>query len=303
MAGVAAELGARQHAVLSRQQLLLSGGSGATIDRWLRRGHLHRLHPGVYSLVPPTLLTAEGCWLGAVLAGPPGTVLSHQPAGQLAWIIDRRESVGLHVSLIGGKSCRRAGIIAHRPRSLNPVDVTKRLGIPTTTRTRTVWDLSGVLSPAATRRAFEQAEKLHDLDRPRLRAMLAAAPSRKGSRTIRELLQSGTIPLERTRSVLEELVIHVCTDNAIAMPAVNVPLLGHEVDFLWERERFVVEADGGEHLNERQRDKDNDRDVRLSRAGYLVRRYSWWALQDRRKVASEILSILRERDPSRHRGR
>jgi hypothetical protein len=41
----------------------------------------------------------------------------------------------------------------------------------------------------------------------------------------------------------------------LPLPAVNVPLRGYEVDFLWPDARFVVEADGGEHLNRAQRDR------------------------------------------------
>ena len=74
-----------------------------------------------------------------------------------------------------------------------------------------------------------------------------------------------------------------------------MPLLGWEVDLLWERERFVAEADGGDHLGRAQRRRDNERDIGLGRAGFLIRRYDWAALDDRRAVAAEIASILRER--------
>ena len=84
-------------------------------------------------------------------------------------------------------------------------------------------------------------------------------------------------------------------DRALPRPAVNVPLLGWEVDFPWERERFVVEADGGDHLTPHQRDRDNERDIALGRAGYLVRRFHSGAARDRGAVADELASILRER--------
>jgi len=70
---------------------------------------------------------------------------------------------------------------------------------------------------------------------------------------------------------------------------------GWEVDFLWERERFVVEADGGDHLSRRQRDRDNERDVALGRAGFLVRRYGWVPVHERRSITAEIAAILAER--------
>ena len=75
-----------------------------------------------------------------------------------------------------------------------------------------------------------------------------------------------------------------------------MPLLGYEVDFLWEPARFVVEADGGDHLEPTQRDRDNERDIVLARAGYLVRRYSLPGDgRSEARVAAEILEILRER--------
>ena len=150
-----------------------------------------------------------------------------------------------------------------------PRDVTRHLGIPTTTGTRTVWDLATVLSPTGLRRAFEQAEKLRVLDRERLRALLAASPSRKGAGLIRRLLAETALPLGETRSRLEELILELCRDEGVPLPAVNVPLLGWEVDFLWEREWFVVEADGGDHLQPaaarpRQRARRGARAGRLS---------------------------------------
>jgi very-short-patch-repair endonuclease len=112
---------------------------------------------------------------------------------------------------------------------------------------------------------------------------------------IRELLGERALPLGETRSRLEEIVLELCRDHGLPLPATNVPLLGYEVDFLWADARLVVEADGGSHLSRRQRDRDNERDAVLARAGYLVRRYSWAALSDRAAVAAEIAAILGER--------
>jgi very-short-patch-repair endonuclease len=106
------------------------------------------------------------------------------------------------------------------------------------------------------------------------------------------------LPLAAVRTWLECLLIHICSEHELPFPAVNVPLLGYEVDFYWERERFVVEADGGDHLTPRQRDKDNERDITFGRAGLLVRRYSSTAMDDEAAVAMEVLSILEERRKS-----
>jgi very-short-patch-repair endonuclease len=287
------ELATRQHGVVSRTQLLEIGVPAATIAGWLRRGHLHPLHRGVYA-VGHAQLTREGRWLAAVLACGPGAFLSHGPAGQLLGIVPRGERFAHHVSLIGAGDRSPRGILCHRPRSLERRDTMVRDRIPVTTVTRTVWDLATTFTPRRTRRVFEQAERL-GLDRERLHSLLAAAPSRKGSGVVRELLAERSLPLDETRSRLEEIVLETCRDHSLPLPAVNVPLLGYEVDFLWPEAWLVIEADGGEHLNRAQRDRDNARDADLARAGYLVRRYSWTALADGAAVAAEIASILGER--------
>jgi hypothetical protein len=88
----------------------------------------------------------------------PEAFLSHGPAGQLLGIVTRRERFALHVSLLGVDRSSR-GVVCHRPRRLERRDTTRRLGIPVTTVTRTVWDLATTSTPLATRRAFEQAER------------------------------------------------------------------------------------------------------------------------------------------------
>lgn len=119
-----------------------------------------------------------------------------------------------------------------------------------------------MLTPLQVRRAFEQAEKLRVLDRERLGALRSAAPSRRGAAVIRQLLGEAPLPLplEATRSWLEEVI-----------------------------------ADGGDHLSRRQRRLDNERDAQLGRAGFLIRRFEYYAAVDRDAVAAELALILRER--------
>ena len=125
--------------------------------------------------------------------------------------------------------------------------------------------------------------------------LVDASPSRRGAGIIRELLATLPLPLSEVRSWLEELVFHVCSDHSLPLPATNVPLVGYEVDFVWLDAHFIVEADGAEHFDPTQRDSDNERDFALARAGYLVRRYSYRAMERERDVAEEVWRILGER--------
>ena len=163
-----------------------------------------------------------------------------------------------------------------------------------TTATRTIFDIASTTTRKDLREAFEQAEYLELLDRPRLTSLLDGARGRRGLGELRTLATAEAIPLSRTRSRLERLILSICRAHDLPVPGVNVPLIDYEVDFDWPRARFVVEANGGRHAGER-RDRDNERDVALARAGHLVRRYTAAALRDEDAVAAEILEILRER--------
>ncbi len=235
--------------------------------------------------------------MAAVLAGGPTAALSHASSAQHQGLDPTCRLGAIHVSLPPPSKRSPRGLLVHHPRELEPRDVRLHRGIPATTASRTLFDLCSSLSANALRRQFEQAEYLRLLDRPRLAVLLDGASGRRGLRTLRDLLAEHPLPLGETRSHLERLLLKICRDHGLPLPAVNVPLLGYEVDFLWPAARFVVEADGGQHRG-RQRDRDNERDLALARAGYLVRRCSGEALRDEQAVASEIPAILRERLPT-----
>lgn len=286
---------ARRHAILTKRELRAAGIPASTIAAWVQSGRLYRLYPGVYSTISPVLLTQEGRWLAAVSACEPHAFLSHGPSLQLHQLLERRIRFALAVSMTGRRAVSPQGILVHRPRDLPPRDTTTRYSIPTTTATRAIWDISVSQPQSTVRAAFEKAERRDRLDRTRLTELAASHPNRKGSGFIRTLLAEQRLPAADVHSWLEDLLWTICTSNRLPLPAVNVPLLGWEVDFLWEEARFVVEADGGDHLTPRQRDLDNERDFELGQAGYLVRRYSSAAMADERRVVAEVLRILRSR--------
>jgi very-short-patch-repair endonuclease len=288
-----AKLAADQHGVVARRQLVNLGVPASTIDRWARKGWLQPLHRGVYA-VGHRRISREGIWLAAVLACPENSALSHGPAGQLQGILARRERFALHVTVPRSCGGSRPGIVTHRPRNLDPVDLTVRWAVPCTTATRTLFDLAPQLPPVPLRRAFRQAEKLEILDRHRLRALLEATPNQKGSRPLKELLSEVPLPLAEVRSILEEIILETCSEHRLPLPVTNVPLLGYEVDFLWPAAKLVIEADGGDHVGP-QRDSDNERDIEFGLADHLTRRYGWRAAQDRAAVAAEVVRLLTAR--------
>lgn len=292
-----AAIAGRQHGVASHSQLIAIGLAPSTIARWVDRGHLHRLHRGVYAVGHPNV-SKEGRWLAAVLACGPGAALSGMSAAHCSGLLGFQRFGAIHVSLTDGSKRSPRGIVVHRPRRLEERDVITRAGIPITTPCRTLFDVASLVSARRLRAIFERAEYLDVLDRPRLLELLEGAIGRRGLGELRKLVGFEPIPLHATKSALERIVLSVCRTHGLPVPGVNVPLLDYEVDFFWPEARFVVEADGGLHVGA-QRDRDNERDVVLMRAGILVRRYSWEALRSRELVGDEIRQILDERLPAR----
>ena len=288
-------VGSRKHGIVDLRDLEQAGVSRSTILLWVRSGRLHRIHRGVYSIVPPAMLADEGRWLAAVLACGPGAVLSHAAAAELLGLIERwRRRVPLHVSVLDRRRVRLPAIQVHRPRHLEARDVIVHHGIPTTTETRTLFDQASVVSRRTLREQFERAEYLEKLDRGRLRTLLIGATGRRGIGNLERLAGYEPLPLSRTRSRLERIILSLCRTRSLPVPGVNVPLLDYEVDFLWPEALLVIEADGGQHRGE-QRSRDNKRDLALQLAGYLVRRFTEDDLLDEAVVAEEILELLTAR--------
>jgi very-short-patch-repair endonuclease len=290
-----AAVAARQRGLMTRAQLVTAGLSDATIHDWARRGHLHRVHRGVFAVGHPRS-DMETAWLAGALAAGPDAAISHRSSGELQRFLAvdqlhwHRSPV--HLTRPGG-SARRAGLIIHSGR-LESIDVIEVRGIPATSAARTLYDLPPTLDERGLRSAFDEAEYLGVLDRGRLAFLCEGGKGHRNVAALRRLLGQAPLPLAAVRSRLEALLLRICRDQSLPLPAVNVPLLSYEVDFLWARERFVVEVDGSQH-RDRRRDRDNRRDLRLGRAGYLVRRYSSTDLRRPDAVAHEVRSILAER--------
>jgi very-short-patch-repair endonuclease len=78
-----------------------------------------------------------------------------------------------------------------------------------------------------------------------------------------------------TRSELEEAFLALCRRGGLPDPEVNVYLHGYEVDFLWRRERRVVELDGyAFHSGRRAFGRDRRKDIDLELAGFPVTRFT-----------------------------
>jgi very-short-patch-repair endonuclease len=145
------------------------------------------------------------------------------------------------------------------------------------------------------------------LDVAEIESILAGS-RRRGSRLLRAVLEGWQdyVPGTRLRSPLEAKLLPMLALRDIPAPRCNVKLpVGDEtfeVDFIWRRERVIVEADGGKfHDNPQAEARDRRRDYVLSAAGYRVHRLRWYDLDERPEAAMHELAGLLRLGRNRHR--
>jgi len=289
-----AELAAAQYGVVSLAQLNALGLSDRAARSRVASGRLHRLQRGVYA-VGHSRVSREGRWFAAVLACGPGAVLSHRSAAAL-WDLRPSERGSVDVIAPSRSGRRRPGIDVHRGDTLRPSDTTSVRGVPCTTVARSLLDCSEVLDRRSLERALDRAEVLRLLDARALRDILTRASGRRGAATLDQLLTEGRPGRTLTRSELEERFLELCDGAHVVRPAVNArvrPDVGasFEVDFLWVRERLIVETDGFRvHRTRRAFELDRARDRRLLLAGWRVVRFTWRQVAE---TPAEVVATLR----------
>jgi predicted transcriptional regulator of viral defense system len=298
-----AEIAARQHGLVTLEQLHGLGLSKDRVGQRARAGRLHRVHEGVYA-VGHALLTSKGRWMAAVLACGSGAVLSHQSAAVL-WEMSDDESKLIDVTAPNRRGRHPSGIAAHRNGSLKLRDCATVHGIPCTTVEKTLLDLAAVAPSWRLRRALAEAEVLRIVDLPALRALLRRSRGRRGVARLRLLLDEIHPQTKRTRSELERLFLRVCERGGLPRPEVNVPLDvgGRDLkpDFLWRDAGLIVETDGRRyHDTGSAFQLDREREQSLQLAGWRVSRCTWEQVErEPRRLVSVIRGLLTQPNPRR----
>jgi hypothetical protein len=288
-------LGARQHGVVARQQLLQLGLGEDAIDHRLRCGRLVKIQPGVYAL-GHVELRREGHMLGVVLRYGDEAAVSHRTAAAV-WGIRPWSGTFVELTLPGrGGTKRRPGRLIHRSGDLPSNELTVERGIPTTTLPRTLLDLAAVVPPHHLRRAVERAEQGELFDLRAVVHVLDAHPGRPGRRPLMALLadyrdHGDTV----TRSDLEAMMLQICLDYDLPRPQVNRYDGVRESDFRWPTHRLIVEVDSWTFHGRTRRafDSDRARDRALLREGWRVARFTdRQIITDRAGIARELAALL-----------
>ena len=265
---------ARQHGVLSVDELRACGLSLDAISVRANNGRLHPLHKCVYAVghANPTL---DGCYLAAVKACGDGAVLCLWSSAVVQNIITWEDRYP-DVLVLGQSAPQHPRIKGHRTSYLPAKHVTTVRGIPVTTAARTLLDLAAVMPERRLRRAARQAQFLKLTTIGSLAEVLRGPGPTRGRKKLARIIGEHAAP---TQSELEDVVLDLILRAGFIHPLVNAPLFisGHRVepDFCWPEQRLVIEADGPHHDDPLERAADKERQALLEAHGYRVVRVTW----------------------------
>src|SRR5918992_934255 len=266
-----------RHGVIPSAGLRPFGLTKAAVTRRAREGRLFRLDRGVYSVGRPDL-PAAGRRMAAVLACGPSAFLSHRSSAAQHGLLDDHRQL-CDVTVRGPARRPRRNIRVHSSITLNAPDTTTVNAIPCTSVARTLADLGDCGPPRLVERAVDQAEVLGVFDMMAIEDVLKRVGPRRGAGVLRRLLSELGQPTLTDRE-LEELMLELIRTAGLHQPEVNAWITGdgfaYKADFLWRRERLIVETDGRTfHSSRRAFEHDRLRDQRLILAGYTVVRFTW----------------------------
>lgn len=266
-------LAGRQHGVFTSEQ---ATQLGVTVDQCaglVRRGTARRVRRGLYVATGSADDHPRRTML-AVVAGPVGTVASHESAAALLGIAP--VPLQPHVTIGRRNSLRLDGVVAHR--SVVPPHHRARVGaVPVTTLARTVVDLAAtydlealgdLLDPLLVDKRLRPSQLLTTLDD------IVERPGRHGTKMLRLCLAPWTDGIE-PGSVAELRLVRRLLERGYGGFELQVPVetagVRMRIDLGWPARRIGLEYIGRAFHGPRHTRRDLRRLEHLERAGWEIR--------------------------------
>lgn len=292
---------------VARRADVAAATSTSTVGRWLARGELLLVAPGVVALPDRAGRWADRARAAALYAGAP---LSHLSALTAAGLV-RPVAGPLHVT-VGLERCLRdaADVVVHR--SGRRLSTIRCDGLDVVEPARSLVDAwSWAWSPSRNGRAPAEQPLVRQavIEAVRTRAVRASAIRRASQRiarhagraalaTLLDLLESGCqseLEVFGVRHVLPgpPVVPAYVQQHRVALPDGRAA----ELDAAWPQAQVAVELDGAAfHGSREARERDIRRDSALAALGWVVLRFSYARLiSDPDGCRREIEAVIRRR--------
>ncbi len=290
-----AGIAARQHTVFARWQAKQAGLTARMIGQRLERRRLCSPLPGVYR----STMVAE-TWESLVMAGclaGPG-VGSHRAAARL-WHVPNFDHARGEVTTYRHRRLQTPRLIIHESRFLEEGrDTTFIDGIPVTTPTRTLVDLSSVASIEEMEIALDYFAHRGLSDASSVRRDLDRLQRPRGTERIEAVLRMKIADGAPPESPLESRAAMVMRDAGLPVPVAQLEIrddagLIGRVDFAWPDQMVVLEVDGfSAHGYRAASERDQRRQNRLVASGWRVLRVSHGGLVDPARIITDLRRSL-----------
>ena len=241
-------------------------------------GYLHRVHRGVY-IVGHLATDPYAYATAAILACAPQAMLSHPTATRL-WGLPVGSVPEICVTVVGRNVSSRDGLITRSIGKVERKDVRRLHGLPVTSPALTLLDLAGAEGKRDLRKALNEARVQRLVTDAELHATADRHSLRRGAAAIKRLLES-EVESFVTESEAEALCLRLMHEHGISPDETQALVGGYRVDFLYRRERLIVEVDGYRfHSSHGRFVEDRRRAAALGALGYVLHPFSWVDLTD-----------------------
>lgn len=267
--GRVARITGAQRTLVTPEQLAVCGLSPRAVAHWVNRGRLHIVFHRVYSVVAGELppLARE---LAALLAVGENAFLSHRSAA-FFWDMRKTAPASVEVSVIGRSCSSRDGIRVHRIRAIDRREMLRKDGFWVSSPERAVLEVAAV-APDELVDMFDEGFARRRLNLRELDAVLARNRPCRGASRLAAMLGDGT---GITRSRAERAFLKLIRDSGLPRPEANEKFGPYVPDFMWRRERLIVEIDSPTfHAGPRAFENDRDKDLFYRDARFDVLRFT-----------------------------
>jgi very-short-patch-repair endonuclease len=264
--------------IISAATLVELGCGDRNIGHMVDRRELITMLPGVFRSAQWPCNREQ--ILGAVCARNSAAMIGFTTAGQL-WILRRMTDPKIHVLVPHGRSPEMEGVVVHRCRRIDPVDIVERPdGIRLTSPPRTLFDSADMIGSKATTSVLEQLLNEHRVTFGTITDTVQRLyhPHRPGSRTMLAVIGSRPAWRAALQSDLEVRVLEEMSRQSLPAPVTQFPMSlpdGRDiaVDFAWPSAKLAVEVDHPAwHAGAVDSHADKGRDRKLATIGWTSAR-------------------------------
>jgi very-short-patch-repair endonuclease len=265
--------------VISSERLMALGCPSRTLANLVSDGELVPMLPGVFRSAQWPCNREQ--ILAAVCARNLAALIGFTTAGQ-EWYLRRMMDPLIHVLVPHGRSPHMEGVVVHRCRRIDPVDIVQRPdGIRLTSPPRTLFDSADMIGAEATTSVLEQLLNEHRVTFGTVSDTVQRLyhPNRPGSATMLAVIRSRPAWRAALQSDLEVRVLEEMSRQGLPSPVtqfrMRLPDRTHDIaiDFAWPTLKLAIEVDHPAwHDGAADSHADKGRDRKLTTMGWTSAR-------------------------------